>query len=148
MWRADLADVVRVAQAAMQHPWTYNQFAEELLYTKGVCLVAVADTVCGYAVFRLVGPEAELLQLAVEPEARRNGIGSFLLEYGIRNIRVTGADACFLEVRKKNRPARQFYSRFGFVEVGRRRKYYRQPVDDAVIMEMRMSRGEVDADNT
>ena len=141
MQAADLADVVRVAQAAMLHPWTHRQFATELAYPKGLCLVAVSGWVCGYAVCRIAVAEAELLQLAVEPSVWKNGIGSQLLGAGMTKAREMGAKTCFLEVRKNNRPARQFYSRNGFIEVGRRKKYYRQPVDDAVIMKKMMSKG-------
>jgi len=148
MCKADLTDVIRIAQAAMQHPWTYSQFVGELAYLKGFCLVAVTDTVCAYAVFRISGSEAELLQLAVEPGARNNGIGHFLLEYGLRKIRAMEVGACFLEVRKKNGLARRFYSNFGFVEVGQRSNYYRQPFDDAVVMKKNISGDRADADNT
>ena len=134
MRTADLDDVVRISRATMLHPWRRNQFAQELICPRGHALVACGTRPCGYAFFRFMGEEAELLQLAVEPAKMGQGTGGQLLRTGIKQLVFQGITTCFLEVRRENSRARRFYQRHGFVEIGRRKKYYTQPVDDAVVM--------------
>ena len=134
MRTADLDDVVRVSRSTMLHPWSRTQFAQELICPRGQALVACGPGPCGYVFFRFTGEEAELLQLAVEPAKMGRGIGGQLFYAGIKQLAFEGITICFLEVRRENIRARRFYQRHGFVEIGRRKKYYRQPVDDAVVM--------------
>ena len=134
MRTADLDDVVRISMSAMLHPWSRNQFAEELIRSRGKALVVCGREPCGYVFFRFIDQEAELLQLAVKPAWMGQGIGGQLLCSGIKQLASRGVRTCFLEVRKENVRARRFYQRHGFVAIGRREKYYGQPVDDAVVM--------------
>ncbi len=78
--------------------------------------------------------EAELLNLAVAPSVRGKGIGSALLERASADARRWGAKARFLEGRASNDDARRLYAKAGFEEVGRRRSYYRRPLEDALIL--------------
>ena len=90
----------------------------------------------GLAVARTAADEAELLSIAVAPEARRHGCGRALLDALIKALPGRGAAALFLEVAEPNRAARRLYGRAGFTEVGRRRNYYagRHGTADALIM--------------
>jgi ribosomal-protein-alanine N-acetyltransferase len=148
MRAADLDDVVRISRSTMLHPWSRNQFAEELIRPRGKALVACAGGLCGYVFFRFIDQEAELLQLAVKPSRMGQGIGGQLLSTGIKQLASRGVMTCFLEVRKENVRARRFYQRHGFVAIGRREKYYRLPVDDAIVMKKRRAGDGSDADNT
>jgi ribosomal-protein-alanine N-acetyltransferase len=88
----------------------------------------------GLVVFRILGSEAEVLNLAVDHTQRRRGMGSRLMEDVIATSKAAGVKKIFLEVRESNKAAQNFYARMGFSETGRRRQYYRQPVEDALVL--------------
>ena len=87
----------------------------------------------GMVLARAVADEAEILTLAVAPEARRQGIARALLAAAIRAAEARGAAEMFLEVAAGNAPARALYFRCGFAEVGRRRRYYADGEDALVL---------------
>lgn len=87
----------------------------------------------GMVLLRVVADEAEILTIAVRPEARRLGVGRILLEAGLLAAQTLGAGAMFLEVAPSNRAARALYQRLGFVAAGRRRGYYPNG-DDALVL--------------
>ncbi len=92
----------------------------------------------GFALYRAVAGEAELLTISVLPEARRSGIGAGLLAACEDGARASGAARLFLEVAEGNIAARALYDRAGYRECGRRKGYYQRPDgsrDDAVVME-------------
>jgi [ribosomal protein S18]-alanine N-acetyltransferase len=90
--------------------------------------------VCGLVVFRTMADEAEILNLAVDSTSRRRGIGSRLMEDVLAACKTAGVKRIFLEVRDSNDAARKFYLRIGFTEVVRRRKYYSEPMEDALVL--------------
>jgi len=93
----------------------------ELLASPGVFAVAEED---GFILIRVVVDEAEILTLAVQPSARRAGLGARLVEAAVVRAAALGAERMFLEVAEGNAAARALYARSGFVEMGRRRGYY------------------------
>jgi ribosomal-protein-alanine N-acetyltransferase len=130
---ADLPEVLRIEQEALPDPWNEGQLAGEMQVNNGVSVVAEQDgRVCGYAFFRTCTPESELLRLAVAREWRRQGVGNTLLEQALHRFSKQGYATCFLEVRSSNEAARRLYLKAGFLEVGLRKKYYSQPIEDAV----------------
>ena len=90
--------------------------------------------VYGLVVFRVTGDEAEILNLAVDKGGRRRGTGSQLVEDVVKACKAAGVRKIFLEVRHSNDGARKFYAHMGFSEAGRRRQYYREPVEDALVL--------------
>jgi [ribosomal protein S18]-alanine N-acetyltransferase len=97
-------------------------------------LVAEGDGgVLGYIVGRAVRDQSEILNLGVTLNARRRGIGASLVRQLLASFAVAGVREVFLEVRESNLAAQGLYRAFGFHDVGRRRRYYRRPVEDAVI---------------
>ena len=120
-----LADLHAAAFAA---PWTAGTFAE-LLVQPGVFAETADD---GFILIRVVADEAEILTLAVRPEARRRGLGARLAAAAAARAAALGAERLFLEVAQDNAAARGLYARSGFVEVGRRRGYYARPGATAV----------------
>ena len=88
----------------------------------------------GFMVALCAGPEWELENLAVAEEVRRKGWGSRLLERLLAQAQASGAEGVFLEVRESNRAARGIYRRLGFLESGRKRAYYQDPVEDAIAL--------------
>lgn len=87
----------------------------------------------GFVLARVVADEAEILTLAVVPEARRQGHGAVLLAAAMAGAAARGARAMFLEVADSNEAARALYARAGFAPVGRRRRYYPDGGDALVL---------------
>ena len=92
----------------------------------------------GMLLGRLTIDEAEVLTLAVMPEARRQGIARALLHAACADARLRGGRTMFLEVATRNAPARELYRQFGFIEVGSRRGYYAD-ASDAVVLRMNIA---------
>lgn len=138
----DLPGLARLEAASFPDPWSERMLASAIADLFSLVLVAEADGpaaegLAGYAVFRRGADEAELLSLAVAPEARRHGLGRRLVEDGLARVRDEGARTCYLEVRPGNEPAVALYRRLGFRQVGRRRAYYRDG-SDALVMALRL----------
>lgn len=100
-------------------------------------LVAEADEkIVGYAVALEAADEGEILNLAVAEMGRRRGLGRALVEAIVAALTERGVRQVYLEVRESNAPARALYASFGFKEVGRRKAYYRRPVEDAMVLRL------------
>ncbi len=114
-------------------PWSAADFASflndpaHLLYLR-----SEHGALMGFALFRVVVGEAELLTLAVHPEARRAGLARDLLRDGLTAAKTRGAEMCFLEVAEDNHAALALYERAGFTPQGRRKGYYSAPGDASV----------------
>ena len=129
---ADLDAIARIEAASFADPWSRRAFQAHL---RDLFLVAESGgAVAGYLVARVMGDEAEILNVAVDSSLRGAGIGRALLEASLETLRDAGVSAVFLEVRVSNAAARRLYEANGFAEVGRRRGYYDDPVEDAVLM--------------
>jgi ribosomal-protein-alanine N-acetyltransferase len=87
-----------------------------------------------FIIGRAVADEFEVLNLAVAPVHRRRGIALRLMHEALRVARVGGARRAYLEVRDSNEAAIALYSHLGFTECGRRPRYYKYPVEDAVVL--------------
>ena len=92
------------------------------------------DRVVGYVVALDAADEGEILNVAVAPDVRRGGIGRALVQAVIAALAERGVRQIYLEVRESNAGARVMYGALGFQEVGRRRGYYRRPVEDAIVL--------------
>ncbi|MBL0968482.1 MAG: GNAT family N-acetyltransferase [Brevundimonas sp.] len=108
---------------AFDAPWDAAAF-DDLLAGPGVFVVESAD---GFILMRAVADEAEILTLAVRPEARGRGEGGRLTAGGVAGAAARGAERVFLEVADDNVSALAVYRRGGFAEVGRRPRYYARP---------------------
>ncbi len=101
-----------------------------------LCRVAECNgQISGLIVFRSMADEAEILNLAVEASQRRQGIGWLLVQKAIAECKAAGVRTIFLEVRESNEGALKLYARAGFQEGGRRAEYYREPTEDALILQ-------------
>ena len=87
-----------------------------------------------YCVYRLIVDEMHILNVAVAPAWRRQGLARWILGFAMRKAAREGASRAFLEVRESNREALSLYEALGFVRVGARRGYYSEPLEDAVLL--------------
>lgn len=116
--------------------WGVKNFQAALNGKQDLIFVAKADDKTnGFIFARLIIPEVEIFNIAVAPEIRKQGIGSRLIEKVLKLTAEKGCEICWLEVRESNRNALGFYQNLGFSIVGRRRKYYRSPEEDALLLE-------------
>lgn len=132
----DLPAVVALDTLSFTLPWPERSFRFELTDNPASrCWVAeLDDRIVGMIVAWLLVDEAHIATLATHPEHRRQGIARNLLTYALRYMSKEGAVTSFLEVRESNLAAREMYRRFGYEEVGRRKRYYKDNGEDAILM--------------
>ena len=117
--------------------WDYGRVARGEM----IGWVAHADdraAITGFLVARRIAEDIEILNLAVQPGARRRGIGSELLRESFAWGKSVGAASALLEVRQTNFAALRFYARHGFEVVGRRKQYYIAPIEDALVLKAKL----------
>lgn len=135
MQEAHIAQIAALEKQCFSDPWSEASVRSELMNPLSYWLVAEEDgKVAGYVGSQSVPPEADVMNLAVAPEWRKKGIGRALMTALIAQLHSRGITALFLEVRVGNVPAQNLYRGLGFVEVGRRLKYYVNPTEDALIL--------------
>jgi [ribosomal protein S18]-alanine N-acetyltransferase len=129
----DLPHVIAIERRAFPTPWSLAMFVLELSKASGICLAAVeAQRLVGYLICSRYADVWHLMNIAVDPSARRRGYGGALLEQMLERA---GQDQPFtLEVRTSNAAAIALYERFGFRSAGTRPRYYRDTGEDAMIM--------------
>ncbi len=121
-------------------PWSEASVASELENPLSLWLVEEREgVVAGYIGSQSVPPEADVMNVAVAPEFRRQGVASALLSALAARLAVQGIRSLTLEVRVSNAAARALYAAFGFAEVGRRKNYYLEPKEDALILRKELS---------
>ena len=135
----DIARVADIERASFSDPWSATSFRSALEEERLHFHVALSDDiVVGYTVSWCVVDESELANLAVVPAMRGRRIGAALLDRAMADARSAGCRVMHLEVRESNAAARALYGSRGFALVGRRKRYYRQPVEDALILRVRL----------
>lgn len=135
MDRTHLTAIAEIERAAFSQPWNENMLAEELYNTNASFIVAQGEdgAVLGYAGLHAVLDEGYIDNVAVAEPYRRQGVADALLD-AFRRFGEARLAFLTLEVRVSNRPAIDLYLKHGFVQVGRRKEYYRAPVEDAILM--------------
>lgn len=130
-----LDEVAQLEKKCFVHPWSRQSLESELANENSFFLTALDDNrVVGYIGMNVVVDEGYIFNVAVDENYRKKGIGSVLIRelvtFGKKN------NLCFLtlEVRESNKNARSLYSKFGFIKVGERKDYYKEPVENAVLM--------------
>jgi ribosomal-protein-alanine N-acetyltransferase len=132
---ADIS-VLRQIEAQSRTAAHWSELEYERLFSAEsprLALVAEVDAPLGFLVARQVGPEWELENILVQESAQRRGLADALLSRFFEVLRQRNAESVFLEVRASNAAARALYQKHGFVETGRRRNYYSDPTEDAVL---------------
>lgn len=137
MTASDVDQVIVIAQNLTQAPrWpasAYLKALESQAQPPRIALVAErASTVVGFTIASLIPPEAELESIAVAQNVQQMGVGKRLFLTLSAELKIEDVTEVMLEVRTSNQPARAFYATSGFVEVGRRIRYYTDPIEDAI----------------
>jgi len=131
---ADLPQVIAIERRAFPTPWSLAMFVLELSKPSGICLAAVIDDrLAGYLVCSRYERVWHIMNVAVDPDRRREGIATALLSALIERVGDPEAQIT-LEVRQSNHGAIQLYGQFGFRSAGIRRRYYQDNGEDALIM--------------
>jgi ribosomal-protein-alanine N-acetyltransferase len=138
--RIDLPLIANLETMAFSDPWSQASF--ESMMAEPAAYVAVArkasERILGYVVAWFAADEGEIANLAVREPTRRQGIGASLLDAALHEGRSRGAKNMYLEVRESNEAARRLYASRGFEELGRRRGYYKRPVEDAIVLRVEL----------
>lgn len=138
---ADLDDLVAIDAASLT-PWNAAAFAEETRHESPTLFVlreGEGGAPIAFVAVRVQTPEMDIVNLAVAPSRRRRGMGAILVRRLLEAPVARGVEAVHLEVRAGNEAALALYRRLGFEATQRRRNFYREPVEDALLMTLRMS---------
>lgn len=137
--RDDIPDLIRI-DASSATPWTHTAFEGELDHEPSTLFVLrEGDRVVAFVAVRIQGPDMDIVNIAVAPERRRLGLGRALILRLLESPLAHGVEEVFLEVRAGNEAALALYARMGFKETQRRRGFYRDPQEDAVLMTLKLS---------
>lgn len=134
---ADLEHIVRIENASFVDPWGASDFRSVLEVPQAIFLVAVDEAsgvIAGYVLTMALYEDSEVLNIAVDLPFRRAALGAKLLDATLDEANRRGATMTFLEVRESNDAARRLYRSRGFEEISRRKNYYRDPVEDALVL--------------
>ena len=135
MSKEDVDQVVRLEKICFSDPWSKETFMEELQLKVAIpFIVKLEEKVVGYTCLWHLDDQLEVANFAVSPDHRRKGIGEKLIKRILLEAKERGCKNIVLSVRESNKAAINLYTKFGFAEVGRRKKYYRLPIEDALTM--------------
>jgi len=143
---ADVGSLTALENRCFRWPWGRLSFEGELSSRDGGSLVARTashaghEKVIAYLFYRFIADEVHIFRIAVDPEWRRQGIGSRLVRECLRAARRRGVTAAVLEVRPSNAEAVALYGRFGFQVVATRPGYYSDSREDALILKLEMEK--------
>ena len=130
-----VSQVAQLEKLCFRDPWSENSVASELNNPLSLWLVAVeGEKVAGYVGSQSVMGESDMMNVAVHPDFRRQGIGERLILELIDQLENRGNHSLTLEVRASNVSAIALYRKLGFEQVGLRKNYYRNPKEDALIL--------------
>lgn len=137
---ADLEKVIRIEKASYPFPWTRGIFSDCLRVGYSCWAMDYGDEFVGYSILTFGPEETHLLNICIDPDYRRMGLGLQLLNWSIEKAHEAKSKIIFLEVRPSNRRAIDIYQRRGFQQIGQRPKYYptREGREDACLMAMQL----------
>lgn len=135
MNEAHVSQVAALEKLCFSDPWSENSVASELDNPLSLWLIAEEEgTVLGYVGSQTVLDETDMMNIAVHPDCRRRGIAAALITELVSCLKEGGSRILRLEVRQSNAPAIALYESLGFLQLGLRKNYYRNPKEDALIL--------------
>ena len=135
MTSAHVAQIAELEKRCFNDPWSENSIASELNNRLSCWLVALeGDVVIGYVGSQTVLGETDMMNIAVHPVYRNQGVAKNLIQTLMDTLSGQGSHSLMLEVRQSNEPAKNLYASLGFETVGIRKNYYRNPKENALIL--------------
>ena len=135
MNESHIAPVAELEKVCFSDPWSEKSIASELHNPLSLWLVALeGEKVVGYIGSQSVCGEADMMNVAVDPAFRRQGVAEALVNRLVEELASQENHSLTLEVRASNEPAKALYAKLGFTQAGRRPNYYRNPREDALIL--------------
>ena len=135
----DLPWILELEQEAFSPPWTHGTLLSEVYKEDSYFAIAVEnEKKLGFIIMRSMVDCGELLQIAVGTSVRRRGVADFLMSVMLDNARESTIPSIFLEVRKSNAAAINLYKKHGYTLIRRRKNYYTNPIEDALVMSVRL----------
>lgn len=132
---AHVAQIAQLEKICFSDPWSEKSVASELNNPLALWLTAVeGERVTGYIGSQTVMDETDMMNVAVHPDFRRRGIAEALVNELVARLKSRGSRCLTLEVRVSNLSAITLYEKLGFSQIGRRKNYYRNPREDALIL--------------
>ncbi len=136
MERTDLDKILEIEKVSFPAPWTRDMFLEEMSNRSARLIVFTEDRlIVGYMCFWEVLDEGHLMNIAVHPDRRGRGYGTYMMDRLQKLCLKAGLKKIILDVGRRNLPARRLYKKCGYSSIGFRKKYYMSIGDDAVVME-------------
>ena len=138
MKESDLEEVLAIEKKSFADPWSRRLFKETLSFPHSVSFVmrGPEDALLGYINFYIIAQEAHMLNLAIHPAWRKKGFAAQLLMHSIEQLKHQNTMQFFLEVREGNMGAIELYRKFGFEIIGKRKRYYVETNEDALVMHL------------
>lgn len=137
---SDLDEVMAIERTAFRYPWSSRFFLEELQVPCARSFLAeVNGKIIGYVLFWLLPEEADIHNIAVHADFRRQGIGQALLQRVLEQARKRNSSRVTLEVRISNIVAQSLYQSVGFMVRGVRKGYYSDDGEDALVMTLELA---------
>lgn len=135
MAQCHVPQIAELEKLCFNDPWSENSIASELDNRLSCWLIASDDEkVVGYVGSQTVLGETDMMNIAVHPDYRKQGVGKDLINALIEALKERNSHSLMLEVRSSNEPAKSLYLKMGFEVVGIRKNYYRNPREDALIL--------------
>lgn len=140
MTERDIPDVMEIEKRSFISPWTRGMFAQTLESPVARNFVIIeGKSIIGYIIFYEAGLEIHIMNIAVHPGRRHQGVGLDMMQTIIEAARTNSVEECFLEVRETNFPAQCLYEKLGFKGIGRRKGYYSETNEDAIVMALSLT---------
>lgn len=133
----DAPCVAKIEKECFSVPFTESDILDYMENPIWHFLVArQVEGVLGYISFTVILDECQIVNVAVDPSARKRGVGSLLLESFLEYVKALGTKSVFLEVRESNLPAINLYKKFSFCEIGISKNHYSKPTENAILMSL------------
>jgi ribosomal-protein-alanine N-acetyltransferase len=141
----DLVTISALENASYEFPWSLGIFSDCLKTGHPCWVLCVGGEIVGYGILSIGAGEAHVLNICIASTYRGQGLGRYLLGRLLNLARWHGSERVFLEVRPSNPLAKSLYESTGFVEIGRRPRYYpaRDGREDAIVMVLDMAAGHI-----
>ena len=135
----DIPPVLEIEEISFAAPWSEKDFLNELYNKSALTKVAAFEgNIIGYICMNFHLHASQILNLAVDPDFRRRGVATILMDEAIRELRKRRCVFMYLKVRVSNTGAQKFYELLGFKVESVRKKYYADPDEDALVMIRRL----------